>query len=116
MPNFNLSGVLITPATAAAKKVVDLSNGVYDAATGGMRPLPASIELVGVLGAAEEIAIEYPLVVDPDPAEDGDWAQYYYRDEAVKLTDTNHSETVVSSTLFRLNKPITAAAAGVRIV
>ena len=116
MATLNLSGVIITPATAAAKKVVDLSNGVYDASTGGMRPLPASIELVGVLGAAEEIVIEYPLVIDPDPAEDGDWAQYYYRDDAVKLTATNHSETLSSTTVFRLNKPITAAAAGVRIV
>ena len=116
MPTLNLSGVLLTPATAAAKPVVDLTNGVYDASTGGMRPLPASIELVGVLGAAEEIAIERPLVVDPDPAVDGDWAQYYYRDEAVKLTATNHSETITSITTFRLNKPITAAAAGVRLV
>ena len=116
MATLTLTGVIITPTTEAATFLVDLTRGVFSAAEGGIVGMPATLELIGTLGSGETISVEYPLVADPDPTDDADWAQYYYRDEAIQLTSTNHSETNVTRTLFRINKTATAAAAGVRIV
>ena len=116
MATLTLTGVVISPTTAAATTIIDLTKGVYAADTKGIRNGIASIELIGALDTDESVAFEYPLVADPDPTDDADWAQYYTRTTALQLTPTNHSEMIEVPTLFRLNKTATAAAVGVRIV
>lgn len=119
MATIYLKNFIISPTVSEASVIVDTANGVYDPTLGGMRQLPASFELFGVLGENKEILFQIPVGdsygvgTDEDPAE---WRQYYYREEAIKLTDTNHSETNVAPSVFRIYKPATDTAVGVRQV
>ena len=118
MATVTLKNFIIAPTTAAASVIVDTSQGVFDQSLGGFRPLPGSFEVVGTL-VAEEILVQIPkgstYGVGADESA-GEWQQYYCRDEAIKLTATNHSETGVAPSVFRVYKPVTANNVGVRLV
>lgn len=118
MATVTLKNFIIAPTTAAASVIVDTSQGVFDQSLGGFRPLPGSFEVVGVL-TTEEIQIQVPKGTTYGIGADenaNEWQQYYYRDEAIKLTATNHSETGVAPSVFRIYKPTTTNAVGVRLV
>jgi hypothetical protein len=68
-----------------------------------------TFQLVGTLGAAEYITFEQPDGV-------GGWASIYLDEEQVQLSDGNTMVSFFSPSLIRVNKPITAADAGVMLV
>lgn len=119
MPTVTLKNFIIAPTTAAATAIIDTTVGVYDPSLGGFRQLPGTIELIGVLGVGKEVLVQTPVGDTYGTRADeldAEWQQYYYRDEAIKLTDTNHSETSMAPSVFRVSKPETDTAAGVRFV
>lgn len=75
-----------------------------------------TIEVIGVLASDEEILIMDPIITDPDTTDINDWQQYYYKDEAYKLTATNHTETIGAPCEFLISKPATDVAVGVRVI
>ena len=119
MATVTLKNFIIAPTELEASVIVDTAQGVFDPSLGGFRQLPGSFELIGVL-TTEEILVQIPTGETYGTGADedsGEWQQYYYHDEAVKLTATNHSETNVAPSVFRVYKPATAGnAVGVRLV
>ena len=119
MPTVTLKNFIIAPTISAATAIIDTTAGVYDPSLGGFRQLPGTIEINGVLGTGKEVLVQIPVGATYGTGADeldAEWQQYYYRDEAIKLTDTNHSETSMAPSVFRVSKPATDTAAGVRFV
>ena len=119
MATVTLKNFIIAPTELEASVIVDTAQGVFDPSLGGFRQLPGSFELIGVL-TTQEILIQVPKGATYGTGADesaAEWQQYYYHDEAVKLTATNHSETNVAPSVFRVYKPATTGSAvGVRLV
>ena len=65
------------------------------------------------LASGEEIAIEFPVVADPDPTDDNDWEQLVYDSEDQNLTINFTCRTFYSNIFIRINKPTTAGSVGV---
>lgn len=107
MATVTLKNFIIAPTELEASVIIDTAQGVFDQSLGGFRQLPGPFELIGVL-TTEEILVQIPTgeTYGTGADEDSDeWQQYYYHDEAVKLTATNHSETNVAPSVFRVYKP-----------
>lgn len=68
-----------------------------------------TFQLLGTLGVGESIVFEQPDGV-------GGWSPTVIKTVAVELTATNTMVTVAYPALIRINKPITAADAGVMLV
>jgi len=87
--------VLITPTTAAATKEFNAPEG-----------LGSSLQLTGVLGAGESITLQRWTGTA--------WEQLKIDGaDAKSLSATNHIITMYGAMSIRINKPATAAAAGV---
>lgn len=68
-----------------------------------------TFQLLGTLGVGETIAFEQPDGV-------GGWMAVSINGSAVSLSSTNTIVSIAYPTLIRLNKPVTAADAGVQVV
>lgn len=93
---------LISPTTAAATYTLNVPEG-----------LGSSLQLVGTLAGAEEIVLER-CVTWTDESTCAAWETLAIGGSTVAgLSATNHVITMYGAMHIRLNKPTTAAAAGV---
>ena len=65
------------------------------------------------LGAGEEIEIAFPVSLEPDPADDGDWVVVKVAGEEIVLDADNNMQSVYAPCKVRLKKGVTVAAVGV---
>lgn len=68
-----------------------------------------TFQLIGELGAGESISFE-------QPDGDGGWSPVVIKTVAVEITSDNTIVSIAYPALIRINKPITAADAGVMLV
>lgn len=86
--------MLIEQSTSAGKKIINVKQ----------KHIGSAIRVVGTI--ANDVAIEYPLVVSPDEDNDAHWTALMMDSTAVVLSNIN-TMWVIAGTLgpIRINKP-----------
>ena len=96
---------LINPTTEAATVVIETAVNLSR---------PGCLSVIGVLGAAETVAIQLPTVTEPASATDAHWTALMQDSEAVTLTAGHTAEAIPVGLTVRIVKPATANAVGLR--
>lgn len=101
-----LKKTLIGSTTSAAKALLIVENW----------NLNGSIFLFGsgLASIAETVTIEIATVENPDVSNDAHWATFVYDSDSYVLNSANHGQGIPLRGTYRINKPVSSTAFGIR--